>query len=160
MKIIACFLLVKNRAKYLIAWILLNAENQMPFEPYNTGWIKSIYGGICLAWFLYTRGCLPHVISVMCYNNIIFIQMVELVNKLFQMIGSTIIAVGTVIVKAESLVFTHFNYIEPIYNGFQQIEWLISLVLIWTPAHQTRCTLQPSAINITPETTRVPPKDT
>ena len=48
--------------------------------------------------------------------------MVELVNKLFQMIGSTIIAVGTVIVKAESLVFTHFNYIEPIYNGFQQIE--------------------------------------
>jgi hypothetical protein len=93
----------------------------MPYQPYDTGWIKSIYGGLCLAWLLCTNSSLPHLkyeIYSICYDNIC-IPIIELFNKLFHMIGNTIISFGEQIVKYESIIFHHFNYIDPIFNGFK-----------------------------------------
>jgi hypothetical protein len=92
----------------------------MPYQPYDTGWIRSIYGGVCLAWFLQSMGLIPHVTSVMCYNNI-FIPIIELLNKLCEFIGNTIITFGSVIVRCESFFFQRFNYIDPIFTTIQMI---------------------------------------
>ena len=97
----------------------------MPYEPYDTGWIKPIFGGICLAWFLYTEGCPPLVILRMCLNNI-FTPLVEQVNVLLRMIAKVIVSFGTMVVKTESLIFHNFNYIDPIFNCLQRIEQLVS----------------------------------
>jgi hypothetical protein len=93
----------------------------MPYEPYDTGWIKSIYGGICLAWYLYSRGLLPHVTSVLCYNNI-SIPLVGILNKLLELIGNIIVSFTKIFTQCEATLFNHFNYIDPIYNGIKRIE--------------------------------------
>jgi hypothetical protein len=92
----------------------------MPYQPYDTGWIRSIYGGICLAWFLHSRSLIPHVTSVTCYNNI-FIPIIELLNKFCEFIGNAIIAFGSIIVRCESFFFHQFNYIDPIFTTIQMI---------------------------------------
>jgi hypothetical protein len=92
----------------------------MPYQPYDTGWIRSIYGGICLALFLHSRGLIPHVTSVICYNNII-IPIIELLNKFCEFIGNAIIVFGSVIVRCESFFFQQFNYIDPIFTTIQMV---------------------------------------
>lgn len=101
----------------------------MPYQPYDTGWIKSIYGGICLTWFLYSRGCLPHVTSVLCYNNI-FIPFIEFLNKFYEFIGNIIIAFGSAVCYCESVLFNRFNYIDPIFNSLTMIQQLFSNINI------------------------------
>ena len=115
----------------------------MPYEPYDTGWIKSIYGGICLAWFLYTEGCPPLVIVKMCFNNM-FTPMVDQVNMLLRMIAKTIVSFGTMVVKTESLIFQNFNYIDPIFNCLQRIERLVSSANINT---SPSISIRPSGIS-------------
>ena len=115
----------------------------MPYEPYDTGWIKPIYGGMCLAWLLYSTGCLPHVISTMCYNNI-FSPMVDYVSMLLRTIAKAIVSFGTMVVQTESLIFRHFNYIDPIFNCLQSIEQLVSRVNINTSPSMA---LRPSGIS-------------
>jgi hypothetical protein len=97
----------------------------MPYQPYNTGWTKSIYGGICLAWFLYIRGLLPHVISVLCYNHT-FIPIMALINKWYELIGNAIVLTGKTIIKCEATIFERFNYIAPIYNIIKQVEYVFT----------------------------------
>jgi hypothetical protein len=92
----------------------------MPYQPYDTGWIKSIYGGACLAWYLCTRGLLPHVVSVRCYNHM-FIPFIALINNWHELIGNVFVFAGRSIIKCESSIFKHFNYIDPIYNIIQRI---------------------------------------
>jgi hypothetical protein len=99
----------------------------MPYQPYDTGWITSVYGGICLTWFLYSRGCLPHVTSVLCYNNI-FIPFIELLNKFCELIGNSIITIGSGIIRCESAIFKRFNYINPIFTTIDGIESLFSRI--------------------------------
>ena len=103
----------------------------MPYEPYDTGWIKSIYGMICLTWFLYTQGCPPLVILRMCLNNM-FTPVVDQVNIHLRKIAKAIVSFGTMIVKTESIIFQNFNYIDPIFNCLQRIERLMSSAKINT----------------------------
>jgi hypothetical protein len=63
----------------------------MPYEPYDTGWTKYIYGIICLTWFLYSRGCLTHITSVLCYNDI-FIPFIGLLTRFCEFIGITLLS--------------------------------------------------------------------
>jgi hypothetical protein len=97
----------------------------MPYQPYDTGWINSIYGGACLAWYLYTRGLLPHVVSVLCYNHI-FIPLIDMINSWYELIGNVIVFAGKAIIKSESSVFNRFNYIDPVFNIIQRIGSIIT----------------------------------
>jgi hypothetical protein len=76
----------------------------MPYEPYNTGWIKPIYGAMCLTWFLLSNGLLPHVASVTCYNNI-FIPFTKLINKFCEFLGNVIVSIGSKLIQFESFIF-------------------------------------------------------
>jgi hypothetical protein len=93
----------------------------MPCQPYDTGWIKSIFGGIFLAWYLCTVGLLPHLISVLCYNHTC-IPFIALINKWYELIGNIIVFTGKAIIKCEATIFEHFNYIDPIYNIIERVE--------------------------------------
>jgi hypothetical protein len=100
---------------------ILTPEDQMPYELYDTGWIKSIYAVLCLTWYLVSSGTMFHITSATSYNNL-FIPLVELFNKSCGLIGNIIVWIGNGIIRYESFVFQHFNYINPIYNGSKFIE--------------------------------------
>jgi hypothetical protein len=93
--------------------------------------VKSIYGSICLTWFLYSRGLLPHIISVLLYSNI-FIPVMELINKWYELIENVIVITGRTIIKCEAIIFECFNYINPIYNIIKQVESIFTNVNIDT----------------------------
>jgi hypothetical protein len=100
----------------------------MPYQPYDTGWIKSIYYGVlCLAWYITTRGTLLHLTSARCYNNMV-IPFIRLFNKSYEILGNIIVAFGSGIIHCKSTVFKHFNYIDPIYNVLKCIEHVLSVV--------------------------------
>jgi hypothetical protein len=101
----------------------------MPYQPYDTGWIKSIYRGICLSWFLHSRGLLPHVASVICYNNTC-IPLIELLNMFYELIGNAIIAFGSGIIRCESFIFNRFDYINPIFTCIQRMGSIASNISI------------------------------
>jgi hypothetical protein len=98
----------------------------MPYQPYDTGWCKSIYGGICLTWFLYSRGLLPRIISVLCYNNTV-IPIIEMLNRFCEFIGNAIVSFGASIVQCEAIAFHHFNYINPIFTSITYIESILNI---------------------------------
>jgi hypothetical protein len=87
-----------------------------------------------LAWFLFSNGMLPRVASVACYNNI-FIPLIGLFNKFFELIGNVLILFGSGIVRCESTVFKCFNYIDPIYSGIHYIKSIFSCIDLDTPPH-------------------------
>jgi hypothetical protein len=93
----------------------------MPYQPYDTGWIKFVYGALCLTWFLSSNGLPPHLMSVACYNNI-FVPFTKLINKLCELLGNVIVLFGSGIIRCESAVFSYFNYIDPVFGGIQYIE--------------------------------------
>jgi hypothetical protein len=101
----------------------------MPYQPYDTGWIRSIYAILCLTWYLVSSGTLFHITSATSYNNL-FIPLIELFNKSCEPIGNIIVWFGNGIIKCESFMFQHFNYINPIYNGLKLIEFAFSNVNI------------------------------
>jgi hypothetical protein len=98
----------------------------MPYQPYDTGWCKFIYGGICLTWFFHSRGLLPHIVSVLCYNNM-FIPIIEILNRFCELIGNIIVSFGALIVRCESTIFNNVNYIYPIFTGIIYIESLFNI---------------------------------
>jgi hypothetical protein len=93
----------------------------MPYQPYDTGWIKFVYGALCLTWFLSSNGLPPHLMSVACYNNI-FVPFTKLINKLCELLGNVIVLFGSGIIRCESAVFSYFNYIDPVFDGIQYIK--------------------------------------
>jgi hypothetical protein len=97
----------------------------MPYQPYDTGWIKSIHGILCLTWFLLSHGTLAHLAAVTCYNNI-FIPFIGLFNKSCELMGNVIVSCGIGIIRCESIIFKQFNYINPIYNGLKYIKSIVS----------------------------------
>jgi hypothetical protein len=100
----------------------------MPYEPYNTGWINSIYGSACLFWLLLTNGLLPQFTFMTCYNNI-FIPFTKLINQLCEFIGNGIVSVGSGIIVCKSYIFNHIDYIKPIYNCLNYIKCSIASLL-------------------------------
>ena len=98
----------------------------MPYQPYDTGWIKSIYGGLCLLWLLCWNWSMPHLrheACLVCYNNI-FTPFSAIFNKICMILGSFIVSFGIKVIQFESTIFNHFNYIDPIFNGIKSIESL------------------------------------
>jgi hypothetical protein len=100
----------------------------MPYEPYDTGWINSIYGSACLFWLLLTNGLLPQFTFMTCYNNI-FIPFTKMINQLCEFIGNGIVSVGSGIIICESYIFDHVDYVTPIYNCIKYIECNIATIL-------------------------------
>jgi hypothetical protein len=101
----------------------------MPYQPYDTGWIKSIYSMLCLTWYLVSSKTLVHITLTACYNNL-YVPFIELFNKSCELIGNIIVCFGNGIIQCESLVFQRFNYISPIYNGLKSIESALSNINI------------------------------
>jgi hypothetical protein len=103
----------------------------MPYQAYDTGWIKFIYGGgICLVWFLHSKGLLPHAASVIiCYNNIV-ILIIELLNRFCELTGNIIIAFGNRVIQCESFIFERFNYITCIFTCIQRMESIFNNINI------------------------------
>jgi hypothetical protein len=96
----------------------------MPYQPYDTGWIKSIYGATCLIWLLCSSGSMPHLkyeAYTIYYNNI-FTPIIKLFSKFCTILGSAMILFGSGIIRSESLVFNHFNYVDPIFTGIKYIK--------------------------------------
>jgi hypothetical protein len=103
----------------------------MPYEPYDTGWIKPIYGIMCLTWFLLSHGLVPHVASVTCYNNI-FIPFTIMINHLCEFLGNIIVSIGNKVIQLVSFIFNQFNYINTIYNGLKIIKSMFNSININT----------------------------
>jgi hypothetical protein len=72
---------------------------------------------------------MPHVTSVMCYNNIL-IPFIELLNKFCEFIVNIIISFGSGIYQCESIIFNRFNYVDPIFNGIHTIGSLFNILNI------------------------------
>jgi len=87
----------------------------MPYDPFDTGWNKTLYSILCLCWFLFSNGLLPRFTCYSMYNNICipFSQMIVLICET---IGNIVISVGKTIAYVESIVFLNLNYVDPIYN--------------------------------------------
>jgi hypothetical protein len=99
-------------------------KNPMPYHPFDTGWIKSLYPILCLGWFLFTNGLLPLFTVYSFYNNIC-IPFSKMIMKTFETIGNISLSFGNTIISIESTVFHTFNYVDPIYNAIKQIEQFI-----------------------------------
>jgi hypothetical protein len=104
----------------------------MPYQPYDTGWIRSIFGGLCLLWLLCWDGFMPHLQheAYLIYYNNIFTPFSIMFNKACTILGNFIILIGEGIIQAESKMFNHFNYIDPIFNGIKHIESMFSNIKI------------------------------
>ena len=96
----------------------------MPYEPYDTGWIQSIYSAICLGWFLLSTGLLPRFTMYSLINNI-YNPLSTLTVGLCEFVGSMGLRFGTTIIQYEAVMFKKLNYIDPIYNIIQYIEGYI-----------------------------------
>jgi hypothetical protein len=95
----------------------------MPYHPFDTGWIKSIYSMVCLGWFLLSTGLLPRLYSI--YNNI-YIPVSEFIIHLCEFTGACAISAGNNLVQVESIVFSHIDYVAPCYKCMQCIESLFT----------------------------------
>jgi hypothetical protein len=96
----------------------------MPYQPFDTGWIKSIYSVICLGWFLLSNGLLPRF-TVYSFHNNVYIPFSRLVSLLCDYIGKSVISVGIRIIQCESFIFNRFDYVQPIYYVIKYVESFI-----------------------------------
>jgi hypothetical protein len=105
----------------------------MPYQPYDTGWIKWIYSILCLGWFLLSNGLLPRYTLYELHNNLWNTFTTSLI-KLCESTGANCITVCTKLVKYESLIFDRINYISPIYNMIQYIISMMPNIDAGTPS--------------------------
>jgi hypothetical protein len=105
----------------------------LPYQPYDTGWIKTIYSTICLGWFLLSTGLLPRFKLYSLHNNI-YNPFATMVSTLCDFIGGTIISIGIWIMRFKSIIFYKFDYIQPIYNVIKYVESVIPCINNTTPS--------------------------
>ena len=103
----------------------------MPYHPYDTGWIKTIYSSTCLGWFLLSTGLLPRFTCYSLYNNV-WITYCKTLAFICDAIGNAIMTSGETIMEIESIVFNKLNYTTPFYNVFQKFEHMLSGLNIFT----------------------------
>jgi hypothetical protein len=96
----------------------------MPYQPYDTGWIKSVYSAICLGWFLLSTGLLPRFTMYSIYSNMWNPFSTTLI-KLCESTGAFCIYAGTKFVKYESILFQYVEYVAPIYDMIQYIQSMV-----------------------------------
>jgi hypothetical protein len=104
----------------------------MPYQPYDTGWIRSIYGGLCLLWLLCWNGSMPHLRheAYLIYYNNLFAPFTAVSNIIYMILGNVSISFAVKMIQFESTIFSHFNYIDPIFNGIKHIESLFNNINI------------------------------
>jgi hypothetical protein len=95
----------------------------MPYQPYDTGWIRSIYSILCLGWFLLTNGLLPRFTVYSFFNNVC-IPISEVIIYFCEFTGASAVNAGNEIIQVESIVFSHIDYIAPWYKCVQYNESL------------------------------------
>jgi hypothetical protein len=93
----------------------------MPYQLYDTGWIRMIYSTACLGWFLLSTGLLPWFTLYSCYNNV-YNPFATMMSAVCDFIGRTIISTGIHVIHFESIIFNKFDYIQPIYNVIKYVE--------------------------------------
>jgi hypothetical protein len=98
--------------------------DRMPYQPYDTGWIKSIYSTICLGWFLLSTGLLPRF-TLYSLCNCLWNPFTTTLIGLCESYGSLCIYASTKIVKYESMVFQYVDYITPLYNMIQYVQSMV-----------------------------------
>ena len=96
----------------------------MPYQPFDTGWIKSVYSVICLGWFLTSTGLLPRFTMYSLYNNV-YIPFSKMMSTLCDNVGNCDISTGIRIIRYESIIFGHVDYIGPIYSAIKYVESFI-----------------------------------
>jgi hypothetical protein len=94
----------------------------MPYFPFDTGWMKFIYGFFFATWFIMSRGLCTRKYMFTLFYNIIY---GPLMSVLFKSIGLMMSTIGTSIVCGESIIFNKFDYIAPIYSIIKQIESIL-----------------------------------
>jgi hypothetical protein len=104
----------------------------MPYQPYDTGWIRSIYPTICLGWFLLSNGLLPRYTMYSLYNNFWNPSTTALI-ALSESTGAMCIYASTKFTECESIIFKHSDYISPMYSMIQCIQSLIPNVNVGRP---------------------------
>jgi hypothetical protein len=87
----------------------------MPYQPFDTGWIKSAYSLTCLGWFLFSTGLLPRFTLYSFYNNI-YIPFSKMIIFMCESMGNVCLTCSKQIISCEDTLFNKFNYIDPIYN--------------------------------------------
>jgi hypothetical protein len=93
----------------------------MPYQPFDTGWIRSTYSLLCLGWFLFSNGLLPRFTLYSFYNEI-YIPYSTMVVSLCEFVGKKGISFGKRIIHYESVIFQKIDYIKPFYNIIKYIE--------------------------------------
>jgi hypothetical protein len=96
----------------------------LPYEPYDTGWCKTIYGVLCLTWLLIQNGLLPRFTFYTWYNNV-YTPFTRLLVKICELIGNAVTTFGITIIQSESMVFNSIDYIAHIFNTIKHIESVI-----------------------------------
>jgi hypothetical protein len=96
-------------------------EDRMPYQPYDTGWIKTIYSTACLGYFLLSNGLLPRFTLYSLYNNI-YNPFATMMSAICDFIGRIGISIGIHVISFESTIFNKFDYVQPIYNSIKYIE--------------------------------------
>jgi hypothetical protein len=96
----------------------------MPYQPFDTGWIKSLYSMSCLIWFLVSTGLLPRF-AMYSIHNTIYNPFSTMVMTLCDFIANIGLSIGTGFVHLESITFHKFDYVKPIYNVIKYLENLI-----------------------------------
>jgi hypothetical protein len=96
----------------------------MPYQPYDTGWIKSIYSMICLGWFLFSTGLLPRFSLYSFHNNMYLPFSRRLLIILSESIGNAIICIGKQIIQYESILFHKCDYMYPVYKTIKYVKGL------------------------------------
>jgi hypothetical protein len=105
----------------------------MPYQPYDTGWIKTLYSTVCPGWFLLSTGLLPRFMLYSLYNNI-YNPFATMVSAICDFIGRIGISTGIRTIQFESLIFNKFDYVQPIYNVIKYIESLVPNITSTTPS--------------------------
>jgi hypothetical protein len=98
--------------------------DRIPYQPYDTGWIRCIYSTICLGWFLISTGLLPRFTIYSLYNRL-WTPFATALIKLCETTGSSFIYACTKFIKYESMLFHHIDYIAPIYDIIQYIQSMV-----------------------------------
>jgi hypothetical protein len=104
----------------------------MPYQRYDTGWIRSIYSTVCLGWFLLSNGLLPRYTIYSLYNNF-WNPFTTALIALCESAGAVCIYASTKFTECESIIFKHIDYISPMYSMIQCIQSLIPTVNVGRP---------------------------
>jgi hypothetical protein len=96
-------------------------EDRMPYQTYDTGWIKTIYSTACLGYFLLSNGLLPRFTLYSLYNNV-YNPFATMISAMCDFIGRIGISIGIHVIVlsppslTNSIIFNPFTILSYILN--------------------------------------------